>query len=780
MSDPNVERDKEGKIRTLEHFQQPHNMSDALMSKNNVSPKEIATEYLKEVSPLLEIDDNMLKGSENKLVEDKLTLDESSDNKLEFKSEKPAMGTTVVTFAQTYKGAPIIDGGFSVYVNDNQMQVTRSQNSIHYDMNIKEPSANAKYMPNDITEDKLSQILGINESTIGKEKPQIHTKKLSIYQYEPELRLDYKIKENEEFRKSVYNSMTIPDVSQEIQPNAHYFVSEIIFSFTLANWTEPVNWRAYIEVETGSILHLLALLDFVDGFVYTTDPLRLTGDINIRPSSGAAVLDNLRTLVTLEGLRPPNPQNNKIELKGDLVELADVSNPFISPPSEPSSGSFQYEVLTDNFAAVNAYYHSHNVFKMAKDMGFPFNKTRFPVRVDHRAVIGDGCINGNCVNAMAPWTPNGGSDGFRFALAEMNTKFGIANCYDIVLHEFGHSLLEESVDHPNLGFAHNCGDALAAIICDPDSNSADKGKTFYCINRRHDRKVSQGWGWGGINDTGFPTNGGYRSEEVLSTTMVRIYNSIGGGSNSKEVKRKASRYMTYLIFKTISNLDPNTRARNAREFLSILTSSDISTDQFENFHGGHIGKVIRWGFEKQGLFQLPGSPSPVTREGGPPEMDVYIDDGRNGEYNYQDQLGQTQDICNRNQSDDIFEHQNPIANRENFVYVKVKNRGHSNARGISVKVYHSNKIADSIFSDDFELMEPFKINVNQELPSGNEVVVGPFKWTPITEDKNILAVTSCDKDKSNADTLQGSFPYEYLISFDNNNAQRKIQVVQVD
>ena len=77
-------------------------------------------------------------------------------------------------------------------------------------------------------------------------------------------------------------------------------------------------------------------------------------------------------------------------------------------------------------------------------------------------------------------------------------------------------------------------------------------------------------------------------------------------------------------------------------------------------------------------------------------------------------------------------------------------------------------------------MEPFKINVNQELPSGNEVVVGPFKWTPTTEDKNILAVASCDKDKSNADTVQGSFPYEYLISFDNNNAQRNIQVVQVD
>lgn len=114
----------------------------------------------------------------------------------------------------------------------------------------------------------------------------------------------------------------------------------------------------------------------------------------------------------------------------------------------------------------------------------------------------------------------------------------ISHCMNLVIH------YQKSVDHPNLGFAHNCGDALAAIICDPDSKSADRGKTFYCINRRYDRKVSEGWGWGGINDTGFPANGGYSSEEVLSTTMVRIYNSIGGSSNSKEVKRKASRYMT--------------------------------------------------------------------------------------------------------------------------------------------------------------------------------------------------------------------------------------------
>jgi len=81
MSDPNLEKDDDGKVRTLEHFQRPYNMSSTLMRKGNVSPKEIATEYLREVSPLLEIDEKMLKDSENQLVENKLTLEESSGDK---------------------------------------------------------------------------------------------------------------------------------------------------------------------------------------------------------------------------------------------------------------------------------------------------------------------------------------------------------------------------------------------------------------------------------------------------------------------------------------------------------------------------------------------------------------------------------------------------------------------------------------------------------------------------------------------------------------------------
>ena len=55
-------------------------------------------------------------------------------------------------------------------------------------------------------------------------------------------------------------------------------------------------------------------------------------------------------------------------------------------------------------------------------------------------------------------------------------------------------------------------------------------------------------------------------------------------------------------------------------------------------------KVIRWAFEKQGLFQLPGTPTPNDNVGSPPAVDVYIDDGRHGEYDYQPNHWSCQDI----------------------------------------------------------------------------------------------------------------------------------------
>ena len=86
----------------------------------------------------------------------------------------------------------------------------------------------------------------------------------------------------------------------------------------------------------------------------------------------------------------------------------------------------------------------------------------------------------------------------------------------------------------------------------------------------------------------------------------------------------------YLILRAIGSLFPATDPTNAALWVTALLVADHGNWLTENVTGGAYGKVIRWAFEKQGLFQAAGTPTPNNLEGAPPAVDVYIDDGRAG------------------------------------------------------------------------------------------------------------------------------------------------------
>jgi zinc metalloprotease ZmpB len=127
-------------------------------------------------------------------------------------------------------------------------------------------------------------------------------------------------------------------------------------------------------------------------------------------------------------------------------------------------------------------------------------------------------------------------------------------------HELGgHGILYEHVDSPNFGFSHSAGDSLSSVANDPDSIAPDRFLyTPWRPIRRFDRRVADGWAWGGQND-----NLGYGSEQILSTTLFRIYRSIGGDSTDIHRKRFSSRMMLYLILRAVSTLTPATNPDNA-------------------------------------------------------------------------------------------------------------------------------------------------------------------------------------------------------------------------
>lgn len=779
---PNVqiERDAQGIVRHLVHLHEPYTLPAGLAAP---SPQALAGQYVRDVAGLYGVEQDALKDLSRQLT----GRPTEEGTLLQFAEQKSVMESTVVAYAQTHMGLPIWEAGLSVTMHANPLRATSSLSTYHHAIKMEHVDPNDfQFEPEKLTPEMLAQLLGQPDA-----QPRINGTKLRIYHYDPAKRYDPEgmaDRKPESPTRAPQNLpmhahapiLQMPEINEAIVPHQHYIVIEALFSLEAEGWG-MVNWRCFIEPMSGAVLYLRAFVAGATGAIYERDPMTATGNAMITASSSAATLDALRTVVALPGLTAPAPGEHQA-LTGEFVRLTNISDPSVAAPTEALPGNFNYSVPTDNFTAVNAYYHSDAVFRMVKDMGFNmatyFGGTSFPVRVDHRATIGGSCAGGNCVNAQAPGNATGtGSDGFRYALAAAGSTVGIATDYRVVLHEFGHAILWDSVHSPNFGFAHSAGDSLAAILCDPGSQAPDRFQTFPWILplRRHDRAVGAGWGWGGASDTG-----SYNSEQILSTTMFRLYRSLGGDSTSLNLQKYAARWTAYLIIRAVGSLatSPITPTPNASIFATALMNADIGTMLFDGIGGGGAHKVIRWAFEKQGLYQPAGAPTPVTTQGAAPAVDVYIDDGRAGEYTYLPNHWSTTDIWNRLEADGGLEHQTPIVGVPNYVYTRIKNRGTTSATAIVVKGYHCRPSTGLRWPDDWQAMTTAQMSLPGALATGASTIAGPFEWTPETIGHEcLLMAVNAAGDMANTETVAGPVPEWWLVRNDNNIAQRNVAPV---
>ena len=291
---------------------------------------------------------------------------------------------------------------------------------------------------------------------------------------------------------------------------------------------------------------------------------------------------------------------------------------------------------------------------------------------------------------------------------------------------------------------------------------------FVSIGRRHDRAVAAGWAWGGTND-----DRQYGSEQILSTTLFRVYRSAGGDDNDRALRRFAARYMAFLIIKAIGTLTVTTT--NPVGYVNALMDADEGTVGFEGHPGGAWHKVIRWSFEQQGLFQAPGAPAPVSQPGAPPAVDVFIDDGRAGGYMpYRADPYGTGDVWVRRAADGGTAHEEPIAGVTNHVYVRVRNRGTQAATNVRVSLHQAGAAATAWPAGWTPAATP-TISVPGTIAPGGSVVVGPFAYKPrYVGDERLLASVSATGDPSNADTVNGPLSLARLVPMDNNLALRKV------
>lgn len=797
-----LNRDDQRIVRDVIHFEKPITITPGTINPRVSVARQAAAEYLLQNTDTLQIDKSTLERLNTPPEEQPV---EEEQEGFRFLEEKQQFDITTVAYYQTYFGLPVWQSGVSIQMQLKPLPNQKKETS-PVDTNVVIPEAfevrvlSAQFTGKaglkvglskrenvqaalNLSPEELTKLLGLTES----DKVTINQKRLFVYMYEQKDRLpEHKEDEEQAGFKHDHPTLPLPKVAPDIVSGQHYVVLEVLFTLTQPEQM-PLNWQALIEVNTLSVLYLRALIDNVNGLVFQSDPITRTGNPANGPAAAAATLDLLRENVNLIGLVPP--LGGIQTLTGNYVRVVDFEPPTINPPTEISGANFNYLARTNNFAAVNAYFNCDRFFRLIGGMGFNlgtyFNGTTFPIPIDHRGKYAS--ANGIEINAYCAGNAlnNGiGRSGYMLAnLADTVNPISIAADWRVVLHEFGgHGILWDHVNSPNFGFAHSAGDSVAVILNDPDTNATDRFDSFpwtfsslpVSSRRRHDRNIASGWGWGGSNDTG-----GYNSEQILSTTLFRLYRSMGGDSTDVNRRRFAARYAVYLIFRAVGLLTPATNSANASSFATTLMTADQGDWTTEGHAGGAYGKVIRWAFEKQGAYRAPGTPA--TSPGAPPFVDVYIQDGRNGEYPYQAVHWNNQSIWNRRANDGQLVHEEPIVGVTNYAYVKIKNRGTQTATNVVVKGYHCNPGTGLIWPTSWQPMTTAQLPAPNIAPNNAaEIIVGPFQWTPSQLDHEcMLMIVSAAGDPSNVNnfTAGDTIPEWRLVPHDNNIGQRNVAPV---
>ncbi len=767
---------------TLRHHQRPYTQKDAGIPGK--SYRAISKQYLHETRAMLGLKASAL-ARVNDPFKPGLGLEEAL---VRFCATKTVKNTRVVTYQHSYLGLPVWRQGINIRMFNDRGSIVSCSSTAAQRVRLGYLGLNERDLQDPKNKEILSDLrskISKSEKVLGRrlralaeahgsKSAEILKQQTVIFRYQKELREDPD--HPRESRNELHGSLHLElgKAPEQIKDQTYRVCHEVFFTLQMPE-LGAVSYRAVVDVETGAFLYLRCNLHHVDGMIFPLDPERLSGDATLTPASPAADLDPLRVSEPLLGLTAPamgDPQ----ALEGEYILIRDDLAPTIAPPTEAVGDDFDYSATTDHFAAVNAYYHMDSLYRMVDDFGLDtstyFAGTTFPIPVDHRGVGGAQDAFHSGTDAL------GRTD--RFAFGKLaGSPIGYAILRAACAHEFAHSCLQNNINDGVFSWCHGFGDALGVVMCDPESLAADRFArspfmTSGAGTRRHDRDVAAGFAWGGTRDA----PGALERRQIMSTTMFRAYRSTGGdsehGNPAVQLARRAfaSRYMSFLMIGGVGTLSAAVPPASALDFETAVMDFDITNPDFEGHPGGAFHKVIRWAFEKQGLHKLMGDP--VDGEGAPPEVDVYIDDGRDGEYEYRRNFWNTTDIWSAQVNDSTVGHQTPLVGVTNYFFVRIKNRGQAEAQNVVVRAYRCQPGTGLVWPVDWTPMDTPEIAVGA-LAAGAETVVGPFEWTPTTVGHEcLLASVSADDDESNADTVLGDIPHWRLVPFDNNIAQRNV------
>jgi hypothetical protein len=819
-----VERDENDNVRLLEHLRYP------FTDQSTNSPHELAAVYLWGVRALLALPDSAIEHLKATIPHPWDGPGKPTTNKgLQLRWERAFSireETTVLLIQQTQtvaepKGpdAEGIDVEFAglrllVHIDDKgSRRITGITSTLVYEP-IEVPESSRRLVKGSLLlgAEKVNAIL----ANFGLSPLQLHL----------ELRAT-------RFLHRFLPQSGLEGLRQPEQPliAGHYYIANAIRSISGGPGNNPSAYDLTVREWDYAPMRVEVLLSHAAstntqtglGLAFIADPVSATGDFALQPNASPVSLDGNRSYVALPNLAPP-PTGKPWSLSGKHVHMNDGSPRLpgwigIKPPTLKQP-FFAFRSRTNEFAAVNAYYHLDRMFEIIESMGMPFSSFpmgyKLPVHVMHRAALHPGvCSDGKCVNAQVqilPGYPNP-TVYISFALADLSRNpgsadvpvepLGIACDARIVWHEFCHALIAASTNFLEFPFAHSAGDALAAINGDPEShfNSAHNLEAFRGLtypwgktsSRRHDRLASEGWSWSSAlgQKKGYENDirdmFGYAREQVLSSTLFRLYRSIGGdamktvNSPDQATRAAAATYATYLIVRAIFSLGPRRTvpANTADALEAALAEADVGSQTVSdgvNRLGGTVHKVIRWAFEKQGLHG--GRAQPI---------DVYVDNARKGEYSFDPHWqASPRGIWNSTTPNPLHGDQAPLIGQDNYLFVRVKNRGHLAAKNVTASVFSALVGQDQTWpSTTWQRLSltPGGSQTLSQNTADDELIFGPFTWHPdFPWSYSFLVQVDTDGDLSNTNQntqlpcARGPTPLSMLVPLDNNIGLRSIKV----
>lgn len=486
--------------------------------------------------------------------------------------------------------------------------------------------------------------------------------------------------------------------------------------------------------------------------IFDPDPITTSGNTSLTTTSLG--LDSLRRPASLQGLDAPDGSGN-YHLSGSHVKLTDAVAPTIAPVTT-SDGVFVYSRGTDGFEEVMAYHHVDRTGRHLGALGFT-SIVPAPIMVDAHGPsssfdpIAKRIVLAHGGSGAAPDGEDGGA----------------------IVHLFGRAIL--ATQNPGFSSTNGLGtgfcDALSVIVHDDRHASWSATRAMVAPWAGWGRRADRSWTYSTPGLVGDSALG-----ELWASSVFELYRLLGGDSMSL-ARRRAGRDLMLKLHLEANSKVPVSGATPA-QMAQQIEAADASLGGWRGLADKLHTKVIYDVFERR---KVPGYSAKT--------VDLYVDDGRDGGYSWQDHFWKTKDVWVRPvpysaaglASASPSDHQEPTAGSPAYLYVRVKNKGSATSGPLTVKAFHCEPGMGLTWPSSWKPMDTPSLSIATVAPgSANAVVVGPFKWTPSQVGHEcVLVVVECAADPAITEILApgATVGHSDLVPFDNNIAQRNLSPV---